>query len=47
MRIVDRGVRRLERDVTKLIDARDGSGMFSLAMRGHNGCILLAVLGQF
>ena len=46
MRIVDRGIGRLERDVTKLIDARDGSGMSSLAMHGHNGCILFAILGQ-
>ncbi len=46
MRIVDRGVGRLERDVTKLIDARDGSGMSSLAMHGHNGCILFGILGQ-
>ncbi len=47
MRIVDRGIGRLERDVTKLVDARDDSGMSSLAMRGHNGCILFAILGQF
>ncbi len=47
MRIVDRGVRGLERDVAKLIDARDDAGMSSLAMRGHNGCILFAILGQF
>ncbi len=47
MRIVDWGVRRLERDITKLIDARDGSGVSSLAMRGHNGCILFAILSQF
>ena len=47
MRIVDWGVRGLERDVIKLIDARNGSGMSSLAMRGHNGCILFAILGQF
>ena len=44
---MDWGVGGLERDVTKLIDARNGSGMSSLAMRGHNGCILLAILGQF
>jgi len=47
MRIVDWGVRGLERNVIKLIDARNGSGMSSLAMRGHNGCILFAVLSQF
>ncbi len=47
MRIVDRGIGRLERDVTKLIDVRDNSGMSSLAVRGHNGCILFAVLSQF
>jgi hypothetical protein len=47
MRIVDRGIGRLERDVTELIDARDNSGMSLLAMRGHNGCILFAILGQF
>ncbi len=47
MRIVDQGVRRLERNVTKLIDARNDSGMSSLAMHGHNGCILFAILGQF
>ena len=47
MRIVDGGVRGLERDVTELIDARNDSGMSSLAMRGHNGCILFAVLSQF
>jgi hypothetical protein len=47
MRIVDRGIGGLERNVIELIDARNGSGMFSLAMRGHNGCILLAILGQF
>ena len=47
MRIVDWGVRRLERDVAELIDARDDSGMSSLAMRGHNGCILFAILSQF
>ncbi len=46
MRIVDRGVGRLERDVIKLIDDRDGSGMSSLAMHGHNGGILFAVLSQ-
>ena len=46
MRIVDRGIGRLERDVVKLIDARDGSGMSSLAMHGHNGCILFTILGQ-
>ena len=46
MRIVDRGVGRLERDVAELIDTRDGSGMSSLAMPGHNGCILFAILSQ-
>ena len=46
MRIVDRGIGRLERDVAKLIDARDGSGMSSLTMHGHNGCILFAILSQ-
>ncbi len=46
MRIVDWGIGRLERDVAKLIDARDGSGMSSLTMHGHNGCILFAILGQ-
>ncbi len=46
MRVVDWGVGRLERDIAKLIDARDGSGMSSLAMHGHNGCILFAILGQ-
>jgi hypothetical protein len=44
---VDWGVGGLEGDVTKLIDARNGSGMSSLAVRGHNGCILFAVLSQF
>ncbi len=46
MRIVDRGIGRWERDVAKLINARDGSGMSSLAMHGHNGCILFVILGQ-
>ncbi len=32
MRIVDRGIGGLERDVAELIDARDNSGMSSLAM---------------
>ena len=41
------GSQRVERDVTELIDARNGSGMSSLAVRGHNGCILFAVLSQF
>ncbi len=43
---MDQGVGRLERDVAKHIDARDGSGMSSLAMHGHNGCILFAILSQ-
>ena len=44
---MDWGVRGLERDVIELIDARNGSGVFSLVMRGHNGCILFAILCQF
>jgi hypothetical protein len=44
---VDWGVRGLEGDVTKLINARNDSGMSSLAVRGHNGGILFAVLSQF
>jgi hypothetical protein len=47
MRIVDRGIGGLERDVIELIDARNGSGVFSLVMCGHNGCILFAILYQF
>ncbi len=46
MRIVDRGIGRLERDIAELIDARDGSGVSSLTMHGHNGCILFAILSQ-
>ncbi len=46
MRIVDWGIGRLERDVAKPIDARDGSGMSSLTVHGHNGCILFAILSQ-
>ncbi len=43
---MDRGIGRLERDVAKLIDARDGSGVSLLTMHGHNGCILFAILSQ-
>jgi hypothetical protein len=46
MRIVDWGIGRLERDIAKPIDARDSSGVSSLTMHGHNGCILFAILGQ-
>ncbi len=47
MRIVDWGIGRLERDVAKPVDARDGSGMFSLTVHRQNGGILLAILSQF
>ncbi len=47
MRIVDWGIGRLERNVAKPIDARDGSGMSWLTVHGQNGRILFAILSQF
>ncbi len=44
---MDRGIGRLEGNIAKPIDAGDGSGVSSLTMSGHNGCILFAILSQF
>ena len=44
MRIVDWGIGRLERNVAKPIDARDGSGVPSLTVHGQNGGILFAIV---
>ncbi len=46
MRIVDWGIGRLERNVAKPIDARDGSGVPLLTVHGQNGGILFAILSQ-
>jgi len=44
---VDWGIGRLEGNVAKPIDARNGSGMSSLTVHGQNGGILFAILSQF
>ncbi len=46
MRIVDWGIGRLERNVAKPIDARDGSSVLLLTVDGQNGGILFAILSQ-
>ncbi len=47
VRIVDWGVRRLERNVVKSIYVRDSSGMLALTVQGQNGSILLTVVDLF
>jgi hypothetical protein len=47
LRIVEWGVGGLERDVIKLIDIRDCSGVLALIMHGQNGGVLFAVMNHF
>jgi hypothetical protein len=44
---MDWGVRRFEGYVIESVHIRNGSGVLALTVHGQNGCILLAVLGQF